>query len=339
MIEDDDKGPKKSIMLNFSHVYKVNFSDRNTEAIKKLSDEFGQLPEFKNGDRNNKGKGFINFDNDFDIEFIMNPPYDAEDQEHNLRYQRPISIKNDNILCKRFRYEEYYEGRTEPQYREADIFWIKPSDILLIKGSEKACQKISKYLGRLTNAGFDQIKFNHHFLLWMSYKYEKYDGKLSNDLKFEKMDKSRTQGVNTNENDIRVKEGQGKMIPIPTLYGLLNEQKLSHVGGDFELEENFKINAKLATELSFFVYSYHDLSGKTYSEKCGYAFPFMIEILDIFDKWEKRQRNDDKCPDDNFFDSAIESFKTQIEYSIESIEELKEEYRNLRNGEGVEDAP
>lgn len=333
MVEANNNGSRKN-RLNFTHIYKVNFSDENNETIQQLTDEFNSLPDFRNGDRNNKGKGFLEFNDDFNFEFIINPPYEIEDQNHNMRYERPISIQNGSVLCKIFRYEEYFEGRNEAQYREADIFWIKPFNILLIKGSEQACKKIYNYLVGFNSAGFAKIEFNDYFLLWMSYKYEKFDGELSPNLIFSRMDKSRTQGSNTNENDIRVREGRGWMIPIPTLYGLLNEQRLSHIGGDFTYKDDILINAKLADDVSIFIYSSNDLSGKIYSEKCEYAFPFIIEIVDIFEKWGQRTSDDNKYPDDEFFDSAIESFRTQIEYSMESIGELKEKYRNLRNGAG-----
>lgn len=337
MVEGEYNKKLKSVMLNFNCIYKVNFDNRSPEILEKVSEEFNSLSEFKSGSRNHRGKGFIDFEDDFDIEFILKPPlFDQENSTNTKKWRYEFSISNKNILAKRFRYELYYEGRQEPEYREADIFWIKPCDVLLIKGSEKACEQISKYLTNFINVGFDPIQFDPEFLLWMSYKYQS-DGKLNDMLLFEKMDKTRTQGILTNENDIRVKEGQGRMIPIPTLYGLLNEQELSHVGGDFQFKNEYKLNAKLSIDLTMYIYSEHALNGKTYSEKCSLAFPFIIELINIFEAWEKRDYNDDKFPDDKFFDSSLESFQKQIEDSIESINELKEKYNNLRNGKGVED--
>lgn len=340
--EEDNKKITPSIKLNFDGIYKVNFNKRNSEALKNLTNEFNNLPMFKKGNRNNRGVGFKEFEDDFDIDFMINRsktfPIKNSEKTHEMNVQQ--SISNKNILAKRFRYEIYGEGREEPQYKEADVFWIKPCDIILIKGSEKACNQIyNKYLGGFVNGGISPIKFSHAFLLWLCYISDKSDGKLSIDLKFEKMDKSRTRGVDTNENDISVKEGQGRMIPIPTLYGLLNDQELSHIGGDFEFREKYKLNAKLATKLNIYVYSEHALRKKTYSEKCALSFPFIIEIIDIFEKWDGKTDDDDKYPSDEFFDSAIEAFRIQMELSIENIEELKVKYGKLRKREGVEDVP
>jgi hypothetical protein len=336
MVEDNNSGPKRT-RLNFTRIYKVNFNERNIEAIHQLTEEFNNLPQFTEGDRNNNGKGFIPFEDDFDIKFELKPVYDEDEGPDNWFF-RDISISNNSLMAKRFRYEEYFEGKNEPQLREADVFWIKPFDILLMKGSEQACKKIYPYLAEFTSTGFKKIKFDDKFLLWLSYKYED-DGKLSNDLTFNRMDKSRTQGTNTNENDIQVREGEGRMIPVPTLYGLLNKQNLAHIGGDFKYKDIITINAKLAADVTIFVYSSNNLSGKEYSEKCELVFPFIIEIIDVFNKWDSRDSDNNKFPPDEFFNSSIESFRIQMEYAIESIEELKEKYRDLREGTGVEDAP
>jgi len=330
MVEDDEK-IRKPLKLNFNRIYKVNFNDRNSEAIQNLVDEFDNLPNYEPGRRNAVGKGFENFENDFDIEFDIYSPHELVSQMNTQQ-----SISNRHIIAKRFRYEIYSEGRDEPQIREADIFWIKPRDILLIKGGDKASEQIFNYLAGFTSAGFKQIEFADEFLLWMSYKYEKFDGKLSNNLIFEKMDKTRTMGIETNENDITVKEALGMTIPLPTMYGLLNEQNLYHIGGDFQFRD-YRINAKLAQKMSIYVYSLHALNGKTYSEKCAFSFPFILEIIEIFENWDGRDVDDDKFPDDDFFEDTIKKFKKQIDYSIEKIEVLKEKYRNLRNG--VENVP
>jgi len=328
MVEDTES--KKS-RLNFTRIYKINFNERDTESIQKLTDEFENLPTFRGmNDRNNKAKGFIPFEDDFDIKFQLEPLYE-EGQNAEEWFIRDISISNGTLLAIRFRYEEFFEGKTEPQIREADLFWFKNFDILLIKGSEQACKKIQPYLTQFTSGGFEQISFDDEFLLWMSYRYQD-DMKLSDNLEFIRMDKTRTQGTNTNDNDIRVREGQGRMIPIPTLYGLLNEQKLSHVGGDFRYKNDFIINAKLADDVSIFVYSTNALSGKSYSEKCELAFPFIIEIIDVFNKWDNRNSDDNKYPDDDFFDSTIRTFETEITYAIENLSNLKERYEELRNG-------
>lgn len=342
MAEEEDNKIRKPVSLNFNCIYQVNIDNRNSENLKKVIAEFNNLPLFQKGERAKRGKGFDEFEEDFDIEFVIKPRL-FENQEdstllHKMRYT--LSISDKNILAKRFRYEKYREGRKEPELREADIFWIKPRDILLIKGSEEACEMINSYLMRFKTAGFIPIEFDHEFLLWMCYKYEKFNGKLSDVLQFVRIDKSRTQGTDSHENDIRVKECEGWMIPIPTLYGLLNKQELSHIGGDFKLKtenKKYTINAKLATDLSIYVYSEHALKGVTYSEKCAYSFPFVLELIEIFREWDKRKEYDDKYPDDKFFDDAIESFQQQIEYSIERIGKLKEKYRNKRNG--VENVP
>jgi len=341
MVGDEDKTGKNFILLNFNRVYKVKFNNRTSNSLKKLTDEFNRLPKFKEGTKSNRGEGFLDFEDDFKINFVMKHSWKSRDQTckelEDMNFEKDIS--NKNIVTKIFRYEDYTKGKQDPQLTEADLFWIKPYDILLIRGGKKTCELISeKYLVKFTNAGFEQIKFTPEFLLWMCFKYES-EGKLSDDLIFQKMDKSRTQGIGTNENDIIVREGQGRMIPIPTIYGLLNDQELFHVGGDFNFREEYTLNVKLAKDLSIFIYSEHELKGKSYDKKCSLSFPFILELIGVFEEWNaKDDDDDDKYPDDDFFNSSIDSFRTQVEYSIECLNKLKEKYNKLRSN-GVADGP
>lgn len=351
MAEIKDKDTQNPVQMNFNRIYKVIFDDKEPETLKKVTENFNQLTKFKKGNPNNPGEGFKNFDEDFIIKpFIVKPDInfedylnDSEDSKEDdpddskkvkkMRLEKIIS--NENILTKRFCYESYIAGRKEAQNVEADIFWIKPCDVLLVKGSKTACEKVSKYLLKFPTIGFDEIKFDHDFLLWILYKFN-LDGKLTNDLIIEKIDKGRTHGINTNENDIEFRDGQSRIMPLPTIYGLLNDHKLFHLGGDYKFRDDYKLNVKLATELTMQIYSDHALRGKTYEEKCHLSFPFIIEMIEIFEKWINI--NDEyKYPNDEFFDSAIEEFKEQYENSLEGIGDLKKKYENLRKG--VKDAP
>lgn len=346
--EKDENQVTNPIKLNFRCIYRVSLNEKDNKALEKITKEFNDLPEYEEGTPENAGEGFTDFDDDFEIKkFIVKPPMKSMKSEANIktmRYEKPIY--NEDIISKRFRYEIYTEGRTEPKLIEADIFWIKPCNILLIKGSKLASTKIDKYLSKFTNAIFNEVKFEHDFLLWILYRYDQYDGMLnintSTDVIIEKIDKGRTHGEDTNENDIEFKEGQSRLMPFTTLYGLLINHEILHIGGDFEFrktpKKSNKINAKLATDITMHIYADHILRGKSYGEKCGLAFPFIIEMIEIFEKWIKLPSKT-KYPDDKFFDSAKESFEYQMKYSLRGIKDLKSRYSILRGNKGVQDAP
>ena len=110
MAEDDKRAVP--IQMNFNCIYKVKFSKRSEEFLKNLTKEFNNLPEFEAGSPVKPGKGFIDFDNDF--EFIVKPVVDYKSRDDpskvkQMRYEKTIS--NQNILKKRFRYEKYFEGK------------------------------------------------------------------------------------------------------------------------------------------------------------------------------------------------------------------------------------
>jgi|GEM_PF-4185091 hypothetical protein len=338
MVEEDDNNKvSTTIKLNFRCIYEVNFNHEDTKALKNITNEFNNLPKFKEDTLGNSNEGFMDFTDDFKIEpFIVRPCVDPKDSSETtkLRYEKKIS--NKDILSKRFRYATYTEGRNEPNYVEADIFWIKPCDVLLIKGGKSACDKITDYLIRFNNVGFTEIKFDHDFLLWILYRYDQYNGVMSSsttaDIIIEKIDKGRTHGEDTNENDIEFKDGQSRLMPFTTLYGLLINHEILHIGGDFQFrKKDHKINAKLAKDITMHIYADHVLKGKSYGEKCALAFPFIIEMMEIFENWTKMPAKS-KYPDDKFFDSAKESFETQMHYSLEGIKELKKKYKKLRKG-------
>ena len=155
----------------------------------------------------------------------------------------------------------------------------------MIKGSKEACEKIAKYLTKFNNAGFDEINFDHDFLLWILYRYDQFDGVLSNDMQIERIDKGRTQGTNSNENDISFKDGQSRVTPLTTIYGLLNEHQISHIGGDYKFRSD-RLNFKTATDLTIHIYSEHVLRQKTYAEKCELSFPAIIEIVEVYEPME-----------------------------------------------------
>jgi hypothetical protein len=340
MVESEQK--VAPIKMNFSYIYKVNFNN-NDPKLDDLTKEFNNLKIFEDGDSRHPGEGFKDFDDDFKIDVIVKPNAkypeskdpDDQDSENVKKMRYEISISNNNILTKRFRYEKYFEGKKEAQIREGDIFWIKSCNVILIKGSLEACRKINDYLTKFTTAGFDKIDFEHDFLLWLVYKYQESEGKLSNDFEFMKIVRGRTQGTDSNENDISFRDCQSRMVPLTQIYGLLNDHEISHIGGFFKFRDEYKISLKIATDLSIHLYSDLILSGKSYLEKCNLAIPVILEIIYIFESWKKLSPKN-KFPDETFFESMKQSFKEQIDDALQGFDSLNSRYAELRCENGVD---
>lgn len=307
-----------SIQLNFNKIYRLKIpnDEDKLEIFNKIEKDFNDLSNFEKGSQSHPGKGFIDFEDSF---------------KNKLNAQKRLEetkIKN-NILAKKFVYENYIKDLEFPQLIEAHVFLVKNNEFLAIKGGEKSCEKIEKYLLKFDSVGFEELNWNHDFLMWILYSFDQHEGKLLSNIDCFRIKKGRTEGRDSNENDIRSDNVQYKKIPLTILYGLLNKHEIRHLGAVLEKDHKNKLNVNLDVKKPLFVYANYSLKGKNYIEKCELILSFINDLIKMFERWERLDEKK-KYPNSKFFKSIKKSFNDDIKNALEGFDDLQKKYEELR---------
>ena len=217
----------------------------------------------------------------------------------------------------------------------ADLFWIVPCNLFLIRGSIEISKKLMKELRLiLKKEEIKEIEIENDFLMWIASQYSTNKGKLSKYMFIDQIDQGGTiksaKGTSASRvNEIRLKKGHRTDLSLPAIYGLVNDHKFSLIGGDFTLRKN-TINLKLTTKNTILAYSNQkDLKNKVIEAKYGLVFPLINELVNIIEFWNNLD-NDLKYPDDNYMKAMSESFELQVDECRKNLQILKTKYSELR---------
>lgn len=323
----------KHIHMNFTKIIRTAVTDNNYENLFR---DFEHLQEYEKGTSESPSEGFKDENielEDFDLYNLQE--YGTINPVH---MSNQSSVNAENILKKSFYIEEYPRNSTDPILSRVDIFWILPCNLLLMNGGHDAAKKAFKNIKPILKTGFKEIELEHDFLVWITCRLLRCGGKLKTDdesLIIRRIDKGNTKnlekGTSRVPRDISVKHGIQAELSLPTIYGLVNQHEFASIGGEFSYRKD-TINAQLSAKKGIHVYAQAALKGKEYEERCNIALPFIIDIINVFDIWEKLD-NKMKYPDKKYMDKMNKSLKEQIEECEENFKQLQEYYLNLRGEE------
>lgn len=316
---EESRKYKKSLV--FSKILKTEGKESDEFYIQELE----RLPKYSKGTKEAKGKGFRTLNENFElIEFYI--------KSHSEK--NPVGLPNyvnpKRILTTQYVSENYTSGSVEPYIVTVDIFWIRQFNILLMNGPKNLCEDAYDEITDIAKVKFINVKFKHHFLVWIPYRLNNAKGELFPELSVNLIADGVTQTKQSQGNvprKISIDKSIEALMTLPAIYGLVNEHKFYSIGGDFKFRnELLKVNLSnngIHIKINKF------LKNKDHGERCTIVFPFIIEMVNVFDYWENLDKPN-KFPDENFLEFMEDSFNNQVDACLKNLEKLKKVYKELR---------
>lgn len=319
--EEEESTRKYKKSLVFSKILKTKAKETDDFYIQQLE----RLPKYSKGTRKSRGKGFRPLNEEFEIE----PFYIKVHLKNNpLGMTKYININK--ILKIQYVSEKYVGNNTQPSEDTVDIFWIREYDLVLMNGSKTLCEEAYDEITNIDKVKFIDVKFNHHFLVWIPYRLNNAGGKLFPELYVDIIANGVTQTKSSKGNvpkKISIDKSIEALMTLPAIYGLVNDHKFYSIGGNFKFRNEFLevnlsnngIKIKVNTLLKH----------KDHGERCAIVFPFIIEMVNVLDYWEDLDPTE-RFPDEKFLKVMEDSFNDQVKSCRKNLEYLKKQYKELR---------
>jgi len=251
--------------------------------------------------------------------------YDDNIRWYKYTIEKPREVKG---------YDE--EGNLNTYYEidetECDIFFIEDR-FIAFRGSKPDVEEVSgRVYNRLQEVGqdlfFEDIEFGPDFLLWLFSRY--HDGKpIPGDLEIQSLTDAKVEGGSDQIGQSNTVSGSVDVTrSAPVLLGILNQKRLSMIGGDFFIN-GVSMDVEIASPGKIHVKASNDIQNLNSSGRVITSLSLIREICSLWEYWLDLDPRD-KYPASSFFKEFYKSLnRSGVEVSVD-IDPVVREYKQKR---------
>lgn len=260
-----------------------------------------------------------------------------------------LITKDNKLISKLFKNTFIIKQNDDANEKFIDTIILPNLNLICIIGSEKFINRPQNELYsflEIKDIEFQEINFEHDFLLWMLWKLyveENLSENISLD-SFENLKVGVLNGDNLEFDDgpTNIKtEGPSQNLPsLPICYGLFKGRTLNYFRGQFSYNENQfvvsifivvnEVDDEFVNNSKLHLLSRECLEDLHFSDKLELALPFINEFANLFLDWLEFDGNS-KYPDDDYLDELFEKAQEDFNETTNLFTEFKQNYVEKRN--------